>query len=83
MTRDRRQCPGRNAPQNVRFGSKADITSRPRHFRFSPNSRHSSVQVECRLGARSELNSPNRAVAQPRNALGPFTPTKRAVDLNW
>ena len=30
--------------EDVRFGSKADIASRPRHVRFTPESGHSSAQ---------------------------------------
>jgi hypothetical protein len=34
---------------DVRFGSKTDIATRPRHVRFTPDSGHSSVQVGCVL----------------------------------
>jgi hypothetical protein len=32
---------------NVRYGSETDFDSRQRHFRFTPNSGHSSVRLEC------------------------------------
>jgi hypothetical protein len=38
---------------NFRFGSLADIVQRPRHVRFTPNSGHSSVQLECPKSAKS------------------------------
>jgi hypothetical protein len=41
------------AAQNVRFGSLADITTRSRHVRFTPDNGHSSVQVECPKSATS------------------------------
>jgi hypothetical protein len=41
------------AAAGVGYGSLADITARPRHVRFTPDSGHSSVQVGCPLGARS------------------------------
>ena len=31
----------------VRYGSLADITARSRHIRFTPDSGHSAVQLEC------------------------------------
>jgi hypothetical protein len=37
----------------VRFGSKADIASRPRHVRYSPQSRHWSARVPRPLCANS------------------------------
>ena len=36
---------------NVRFGSLADILTSPRHVRFTPDSGHSSVLLECPLSA--------------------------------
>jgi len=39
--------------RHVRFGSSADMTARSRHVRFTPNSRHSSVQAGCSKSARS------------------------------
>jgi len=36
-------------PSNVRYGSKADIASRPRHVRYSPQSGRSSARVGCPL----------------------------------
>ena len=38
---------------DVRFGSLADITARPRHVCFTPESRHSSVRVGCPKSAKS------------------------------
>jgi hypothetical protein len=38
---------------NIRFGSKADMLTSPRHVRFTPDSRHSSVKVECLKSART------------------------------
>ena len=32
---------------NVRFGSLADITTRPRHVRFTPDSGHSADELAC------------------------------------
>ena len=47
---------------HVRFGSKTDFDPRPCHFRFTPNSGHSSLQLECPQSANSghltKLNSP-------------------------
>jgi hypothetical protein len=43
----------REASRDVRFGSLADITARSRHVRFTPDSGHSSVQLECPTGANS------------------------------
>jgi len=37
----------------VRFGSSADIASRPRHVRYSPQSGHSSARVARPLSART------------------------------
>ena len=34
---------------NVRYGSLADIAARSRHVRFTPNSGHSSVQLDFAL----------------------------------
>jgi hypothetical protein len=36
-----------NCGANVRFGSLADMTPSDRDVRFTPNSGHSSVQLEC------------------------------------
>ena len=38
---------------NVRFGSLADICSAKRHVRFTPNSGHSWLPLECPLSANS------------------------------
>ncbi len=38
-------------PTNVWYGSKADIVSRPRHVRFTPDSGRSTMQLECPLCA--------------------------------
>jgi hypothetical protein len=47
-----RLTPNRRTLQpNACFGSIAGIAARSRHVRFTPNSRHSSVQVECPLCA--------------------------------
>jgi len=43
---------------DVRSGSETDFDSCERHFRFIPNSRHSSVQLECprtAMNGRSDL----------------------------
>jgi hypothetical protein len=42
---------------NVRFGSLADIASRPRHVRYSPQSGHSSARVARPLSAISRHSS--------------------------
>ena len=57
---------------NVRFGSLADITARSRHVRFTPNSGHSSVQLEC---PKSAINGPGSrvdeySIRQITNAAG-------------
>ncbi|MGB0058507.1 MAG: hypothetical protein WBQ20_17500, partial [Methyloceanibacter sp.] len=38
---------------NVRYGSLAYVSQRPRHVCFTPNSGHWSVQVKCPLCAKS------------------------------
>ena len=43
---------------NVRFGSRADITSRPRHVRSSPQSRHSSARFVRPISATSGRRAP-------------------------
>ena len=51
----------RSAKPNVRFGSLADITARSRHVRFTPDSGHSSAQVECPKSAMYGRTAPSRA----------------------
>ena len=48
-----------NDAANVRFGSKADIASRPRHVRYSPQSGHSSARFACPLSASSGSHDTN------------------------
>jgi hypothetical protein len=36
---------------NVRFGSQADMCGANGHVRFTPNSRHSQMRVECPISA--------------------------------
>jgi hypothetical protein len=42
-------------PTNVRFGSKADMTSLIHDVRFTPKSGHRRTTAECPLCAKSEL----------------------------
>ena len=69
-------------PSNVRFGSKADIASRPRHVRSSPQSRHSSARVARPLCARSYPRAApstlkKSAVPKPQAPLTRRPTTKR------
>ena len=48
---------GRGGTDNVRYGSLADITSRPRRVRYSPQSGHSSVRLARPLSANSGHHS--------------------------
>jgi hypothetical protein len=43
----------KNACRNVRLGSLADIVQRPRHVRFTPDSRHSVDELACPFCAKS------------------------------
>ena len=40
---------------NVRFGSLADISQCNRHVRFTPESGHSQVSLECPLVPKAEI----------------------------
>jgi hypothetical protein len=48
--------------QHVRFGSLADVEARERDVRFTPESGHSRVSIECLLSA----NSGHRGATWPR-----------------
>jgi hypothetical protein len=71
-------------PLNVRFGSKADMASRPHHVRYSPQSGHSSARVARPLCAmsrhlpalairvlRSEANGSSEIARLTRAPTGP------------
>jgi len=50
---------------NVRFGSLADIASRPRHVRYSPQSGHSTARFARPLSAKSGLSRLPRILSAP------------------
>src|SRR6476619_6833053 len=55
------------ARESVGFGSKADIASRPRHVRYSPQSGHSSARI---AGLLSANNRHERRVRHSTQAAG-------------
>jgi hypothetical protein len=56
------------ADANVHFGSKTDFDLRSRHVRFTANSGHSSVQLECPKSANSGHWRPGQVIP-PLNSL--------------
>jgi hypothetical protein len=44
-------------PANVRFGSKADISQRTSDFRFTPESEHLRLSLECHSLASSKVKA--------------------------
>ena len=55
--RERCRASQQNRAAHVRFGSKADITRRLGHVRFTPESRHHSDIAGCPLSANSDHGS--------------------------
>ena len=56
---------------DVRFGSKADTVTSPRHVRFTPDNGRWAVQVRCPQGANSR-HTDSRAKAQLVSGLRPL-----------
>jgi hypothetical protein len=75
---------------NVRFGSKADISLCNRHVRFTPESGHSRLRLECPLSAIAdirELICANRKTALQRSlnssAHNQAAGASRTLLLTW
>src|SRR5262249_971833 len=54
-----RELPPADCQPDVRFGSKADISQRNRHVRFTPESGHSQCTSPCPAWAKADISLPS------------------------